>query len=76
MDLAQIKQQLSQQLTPAGITIATTDAANNEGNLWVIWQEASTFGSFDTSGSDNCPAAVTALALSPPPRCVYLPFKL
>ena len=76
MDLAEIQQQLNQQLTPAGITIAVTDAANNEGNLWVIWQEASSFGSFNTSGSDNCPAAVVAWALSPPPRCVYLPFKL
>lgn len=76
MDLAQITQQLNQQLTPAGITIAVTDDANNEGNLWIIWQEASSFGSFNTAGSDNCPVAVTTLALSPPPRCVYLPFKL
>ena len=75
-DIARIQLQLNQQLTPAGITIAATDAANNEGNLWVIWQEASTFGAYATAGSDNCPAAVVALALSPSPRCVYLPFKL
>lgn len=74
-DLARIQWQLNQQLTPAGITIDATDAANNEGNLWVIWQEASTFGSFTTTKSDNCPTATQAL--SPPlPRCVYLPFKL
>lgn len=75
-DIARIQLQLNQQLTPAGITIATTNAANNEGNLWVIWQEASTFGGYASAGSDNCPAAVVALALNPSPRCVYLPFKL
>lgn len=75
MDLAIIQQQLTQQLTPAGITIAVTDAANNEGNLWVIWQEASTFSNLAV-GSDNCPAAVNVLALTPAPRCIYMPFKL
>ncbi|MGB4116065.1 MAG: type IV pilus modification protein PilV [Polaromonas sp.] len=75
-DISRIQLQLNQQLTPAGITIAVTDATANEGNLWVIWQEASTFGSYSTASGDNCPAAVTALGLSPAPRCVYLPFKL
>ena len=75
-DIAEIQFQLDQQLTPAGMTIQVTDAANNEGNLWIIWQEPSTFGTFSTSGSDNCPAAIVALSLTPPPRCVYLPFKL
>ncbi|MES1979263.1 type IV pilus modification protein PilV [Polaromonas sp.] len=75
MDIAIIQQQLSQQLSPAGITIAVTDAANNEGNLWVIWQEPSSIATLST-GSDNCPAAITALGLSPAPRCVYMPFKL
>lgn len=76
MDMAEVQYQLNQQLTPAGMTIQVTDAANNEGNLWVIWQEPSTFGSFSTGSSDNCPAAIVALSLTPPPRCVYLPFKL
>ena len=75
MDIAIIQQQLTQQLTPSGMTIAVTDAPNNEGNLWVIWQEPSNFGSFSV-GSDNCPAAINTLALTPAPRCVYLPFKL
>lgn len=75
-DIARIQLQLNQQLTPSGITIAATNAATNEGNLWVIWQEASTFGGYASAGSDNCPAAVVELALSPSPRCVYLPFKL
>lgn len=76
MDIALVQQQLNQQLPPAGMTIEVTDTANNEGNLWVIWQEPSTYGSFSTADSDNCPQAVVDLALTPAPRCVYLPFKL
>lgn len=76
MDLSEIQYLLNLQLTPAGMTIQVTDAANNEGNLWVIWQEPSAVGTFSTGSNDNCPAAVVALALSPAPRCVYLPFKL
>lgn len=75
MDIAIVQQQLAQQLTPAGMTIAATNAANNEGNLWIIWREPSNFGSL-SAGNDNCPAAINSLALSPAPRCVYLPFKL
>lgn len=75
MDIAIIQQQLQQQLSPAGMTISVTDAANGEGNLWVIWQEPSSAANLAT-GSDNCPAAVTALALTPAPRCIYMPFKL
>lgn len=76
MDLAEIQYLLDQQLTPAGMTIQVTDAANKEGNLWIIWREPSVVGTFSTGSNDNCPAAVVALALSPAPRCVYLPFKL
>lgn len=73
MDIALVQQQLNQQLPPAGMKIEVTDAVNNEGNLWVIWQEPSAYGSFKTAGGDNCPASVTATNLT---RCVYLPFKL
>ncbi|MES2401381.1 MAG: type IV pilus modification protein PilV [Pseudomonadota bacterium] len=75
MDIAILQQQLQQQLSPAGMTITVTSVINNEGGVWVIWQEPSSFGSLAT-GSDNCPADVTAQALSPAPRCVYMPFKL
>lgn len=78
MDIALVQQQLNQQLPPAGMTIDVPDATKNEGNLWVIWQEPSTYGSFSTSGSDSCPPAVKTLnlTLTPAARCVYLPFKL
>lgn len=76
MDIAIIQQQLAQQLAPAGMTIEVTDAANNEGNLWVFWQEPSSFASFISTGNDNCPANINTLGFSSTPRCVYLPFKL
>lgn len=75
-DLALTQQQLNQQLAPAGMTVEVTDAANNEGRLWIIWQSPQFFGSYNTAGSDLCPSAITTLNLSPPPRCVYLPFRL
>lgn len=75
MDIAILQQQLQQQLSPAGMTITVTSVINNEGGLWVVWREPANVGSLAT-GSDNCPPDVTALALSPAPRCVYMPFKL
>ena len=76
-DIATVQRQLNMQLPPAGMSIQITDAANNEGNLWIIWQEAQSFGNLNsTASSDNCNTATVALGLTPPPRCVYLPFKL
>jgi hypothetical protein len=68
---------VKQQLPNGGITVTIPDATvPTIGNVWVIWQEAGNFGTFDVGTSDNCPAAVKALGLSPSPRCVYAPFRL
>ena len=75
-DISEVQALLNAQLPPAGMAIQVTNASNNEGNLWIIWQEAATFGAYSTSGSDNCNPATVALGLTPTPRCVYLPFKL
>ncbi len=75
MDIAIVQQQLQQQLSPAGMTITVTNVINNEGSLWVVWREPASVGSL-AAGSDNCPPDVTALALTPAPRCIYMPFKL
>lgn len=77
MDVATVDFNLKRQLPTAGLTIQIPDtAAPRIGNVWVIWQEPNNFGSFSTSNSDTCPANVTALSLSPAPRCVYIPFRL
>lgn len=75
-DITWAQARLNKQIAPAGITIQISNDQTNEGQLWVIWQTPSAFGSFSTASSDLCPAAVTALNLSPAPRCVYMPFKL
>lgn len=76
-DVATVDFNLKRQLPNGGLTVTIPDnAAPRIGNVWVIWQEPSNFGTFSTSGSDVCPAAVAALSLSPAPRCVYIPFRL
>lgn len=45
------------------------------GEVWVVWQEPSTFALLDAT-SDQCPSEVTTLYTSPGPRCVYLRFKV
>lgn len=52
-------------------------SATSYGEVWVIWQEPSTFAAMNSS-SDNCPAAATTLYTSPKPlpRCLYIRFKV
>lgn len=45
------------------------------GELWVVWQEPSTFALLNSS-SDQCPAEATALYTNPTPRCIYMRFKV
>lgn len=51
-----------------------------DGNLWIIWQEPSTFATINTADSDECPAAATAPTFTafsaPTPRCLLVRFKL
>lgn len=76
-DVATVDFNLKRQLPNGGVTVTIpNNAVPTIGNVWVIWQEPGNFGTFSTSGSDACPAAVTALGLSPAPRCVYIPFRL
>jgi type IV pilus assembly protein PilV len=46
------------------------------GNLWVVWQEPSTFAALNPSLTDNCPPEVTSLYATPKPRCLYVRFKI
>ena len=54
--------------TPCGV--------NGHGNLWIVWQEPTTFAAFDSTNSDNCPTEVTSTYTSPQPRCLYVRFKV
>ena len=80
MDNADTKRAVRNQL-PAGGMLLTCDTApctvNSYGNLWIIWQEPSTFAALNPlSTSDNCPTEVTSTYTVPKPRCLYVRFKL
>ena len=65
---------------PAGDLIMKCDTATctkaDYGNLWVVWQEPSTFAALNPASSDNCPTEVTTVYSSPAPRCLYVRFKI
>lgn len=65
---------------PAGDLLVTCDTAtcapNSNGNLWIVWQEPSTYAALEPSSSDNCPPQVTAVYTRPKPRCLYVGFKV
>ena len=65
---------------PAGDMMMKCDAAPCTqaayGNLWVVWQEPSTFAALNPASSDNCPTEVTTVYSSPAPRCLFVRFKI
>ena len=67
---------------PAGDFIMKCDTAActkaEYGNLWIVWQEPSTFAALNPGSSDNCPVEATAAytAPAPAPRCLYVRFKI
>jgi len=60
--------------------ICTGVCSNREGELWVMWNEPTTFAQFNPTNSDECPdptVAPTFTAFSAPvPRCLHIKFKL
>lgn len=46
------------------------------GDLWIVWQEPSTFAALNASNSDNCPTEATTVYTTPVPRCLYVRFKI
>lgn len=51
-------------------------AKTSYGEIWIIWQEPSTFAALTPSSSDNCPTEATTLYTDPKPRCLYVRFKI
>jgi type IV pilus assembly protein PilV len=56
-------------------TVGGTPSAS-EGDLWIVWQEPSSFAALNPTGSDNCPSQVTDTYTDPKPRCLYVRFQL
>ena len=79
MDDAAIRRAVRMAL-PAGDMLVNCDAANCSqgayGNLWIVWQEPSSYAPLDATSSDNCPAQVKDSHANPKPRCLYVRFKL
>lgn len=65
---------------PAGDMIMKCDAGTctkaDYGNLWIVWQEPSTFAALNPASSDNCPTEATTAYTTPAPRCLYVRFKI
>lgn len=51
-----------------------------DGDIWIIWQEPTTFAELNTTNADECPDPAAAPAFvafsSPKPRCLHVRFKL
>lgn len=80
MDFADLKAAVRAEL-PAGGALMQRDSqggitSSTEGNLWIVWQEPSSFALLNPGTSDNCPAEITGHFTDPAPRCLYLRFRL
>lgn len=65
----------------AGMRVTCNGACSTlAGDLWVIWQEPSTFSALNATNSDECPDPTTAPGFTaftaPAPRCLHIRFKL
>ncbi|MDO9359478.1 MAG: type IV pilus modification protein PilV [Polaromonas sp.] len=65
----------------AGMRLTCTGACSAlDGDLWIMWQEPSTFSSLSAGTSDECPDPATAPSFTaftdPAPRCLHIRFKL
>lgn len=81
MDLAATRRAVRFEL-PAGDIFMVRDNSSGinsstDGNLWIVWQEPSTYAVLNPSSSDNCPTQITTNPdLNPRPRCLYVRFKI
>ena len=72
---------IRRELPSGGMRMTCTGACTGlDGDLWVIWQEPSTFAALDALNSDECPNPSTSPSFtaftSPQPRCLRIRFKL
>lgn len=78
MDTA-IGQEAARTQLPAGGLLTTCDpspcAPHSYGNVWVVWQEPSTFAALNAAASDHCPDAIAVVFPQAAPRCLHIRFK-
>lgn len=80
LDKNETNQTLRRELPQGGMRMVCNGACNtNEGYLWVMWQEPTTFAAVNASEGDQCPdpaAAPTFTAFTTQPRCILIRFRL
>lgn len=81
LDKNETNQAIRRELPLGGMRMTCNGAcAGLDGNIWVMWQEPSTFAAMNTADSDNCPGSATAPTFTafvdPKPRCLHVRFKL
>lgn len=72
---------IRRELPLGGMRMTCTGACTDlDGDLWVIWQEPSTFAALGALNSDQCPDPTAAPSFTaftaPQPRCLHVRFKL
>jgi type IV pilus assembly protein PilV len=80
MDFADLKVAARAEL-PAGGAYMVRDSqaglpSGSDGNLWLVWQEPSSFARVNPFASDNCPPQITGHLADPRPRCLVVRFSL
>lgn len=79
MDIKATQLAVREQL-PYGGTMSTCSTSpcgkGSYGNLWIVWQEPTTYASLNVANSDNCPATVISTYTDPRPRCLYVRYKV
>jgi type IV pilus assembly protein PilV len=81
LDKNDTNQAVRKQLPVGGMRVTCNGpCTNRDGDIWIIWQEPSTFAALDTATSDECPDPTAAPTFSPftapKPRCLHVRFKL
>jgi type IV pilus assembly protein PilV len=77
-DQYESNQEIRRELPQGGMRMVRSTSNAREGDLWVMWQEPTTFAAINAASSDECPdpTAAPAFTFSVQPRCIHLRFKL
>jgi type IV pilus assembly protein PilV len=79
MDSAAMAQAVRAALPAGGMLTTCTPSpctALSQGDVWIVWQEPSTFAALNAATSDECPREVVTAFKDPVPRCVHVRFAL
>ncbi|CAA9406710.1 MAG: hypothetical protein AVDCRST_MAG51-1169 [uncultured Ramlibacter sp.] len=71
--------EIRRELPQGGMRMVCNGSCDSrEGDLWVVWQEPSTFSALGAIANDECPnpADSPTFAFVVQPRCIHIRFKL